>query len=119
LLPFHHHPSTEHALRALLVSLTALTSYGHNLKSLIRRSCFCAPNLDAIFPKNTDKEKELFNLLNAAYVDARYSQNYEIKQEQLMLLLDRVNTLLAQTEQSFEERLQKFESLIYHTDKNR
>lgn len=106
------HQATEHALRALLSSLTAMNSYGHNLKSLIRHICFCAPDLDTIFPKNTEKEKELFNLLNAAYVDARYSLNYEISQEQVMLLLDRVNTLLEQTEQSFEKRLKTFENLI-------
>jgi HEPN domain-containing protein len=113
------HQATEHALRALLSSLTGLTRYGHNLKSLIRHSCFCAPDLDAVFPKNTDQEKELFNLLNSAYVSARYGPNYEINQEQVMLLLDRVNSLLTQTEQSFKERLEKFESLIYHTDKNK
>jgi hypothetical protein len=58
-------------------------------------------------------------LLNTAYVSARYGPNYEINQEQVMLLLDRVNSLLTQTEQSFEERLKKFEGLIYHTDKNK
>ena len=113
------HQATEHALRALSTSLTALTTYGHNLKSLLRHSCFCAPDLNTIFPKNTDQEKELFNLLNSAYVSARYGPNYEINQEQVMLLLDRVNSLLTQTEQSFEERLKKFENLIYHTDKNK
>ena len=113
------HQATEHGLRAILASLTAMNNYGHNLKSLIRHSSFCAPDLDAIFPKNTDQEKELFNLLNNAYVSARYSPNYEIIQEQVMLLLDRVNTLLEQTEQSFEERLKKFGNLIYHADKNK
>lgn len=106
------HQATEHALRALLTSLTSLTAYGHNLKALIRHACFCAPDLDAIFPKNTDEEKELFNLLNAAYVDARYRTNYGISQERVMLLLDRVNSILIQTEQSFEKRLKTFESLI-------
>jgi HEPN domain-containing protein len=106
------HQATEHALRALLSSLTAMNSYGHNLKSLIRHICFCAHDLDTIFPKNTDKEKELFNLLNAAYVDARYSPNYEISQEQVMDLLERINNLLSHTEQSFEERLKMLENLI-------
>jgi HEPN domain-containing protein len=104
------HQATEHALRALLVSLTGLTAYGHNLKSLIRHSCFCAPDLDIIFPKNT--EEELFDLLNNAYVSARYSSDYEISQGQIMLLLDRVNSIISQTEQSFEERLKALESLI-------
>jgi HEPN domain-containing protein len=107
------HQATEQAIRALLASLTGLTSYGHNLKSLIRHSFFCAPDLDAVFPKNTDQEKELFNLLNAAYVDARYSTNYEISQEQVMVLLDRVSSILTQTEQAFEERLKAFEDSIF------
>lgn len=106
------HQATEHSLRALLISLTGLIAYGHNLKSLIRHSCFCAPHLDTIFPKNTDEEKELFNLLNTAYVAARYSPSYEINNEQVMLLLDRVNSIISQTEQSFEERLKTFENLI-------
>jgi len=106
------HQATEHAIRALLASLTSLTTYGHNLKSLIRYSSFCAPGLDAIFPKNTDEEKESFNLLNTAYVAARYNPSYEISQEQVMLLLERVYSILTQTEQSFEERLKMFENLI-------
>jgi len=106
------HQATEHALRALLVSLTGLTAYGHNLKSLLRHSCFCAPYLDTIFPKNTDEERELFDLLNTAYVSARYGPDYEISQEQVMLLLDRVNSVISQIEQSFEERLKALESLF-------
>jgi HEPN domain-containing protein len=111
------HQAMEHALRALLASLTALTTYGHNLKSLIRHSRFCAPELDAIFPNNTDEEKELFNLLNSAYVAARYSPSFEISQAQVMSLLDRVNTFLIQTEQSFEDRLKTFERLILSENK--
>jgi HEPN domain-containing protein len=106
------HQATEHALRAIFGSLTGLTAYGHNLKSLIRHSCFCAPDLDTIFPNNTDEEKGLFDLLNVAYVSARYSPKYEISRDQIILLLDRVNAILAQTEQSFEERLKTFENLI-------
>jgi HEPN domain-containing protein len=106
------HQATEQALRALLTSLTAFTTFSHNLKTLIRHTGFCAPDLDAIFPKNTDKEMALFNILNNAYVLARYGPNYEINQEQVMLLLDRVNSLLTQTEQSFEGRLKFFETLI-------
>lgn len=106
------HQATEPALRALLVSLTSLTTYGHNLKSLIRHSTFCDPDLDAIFPNNTDEEKVLFNLLNTAYVSARYSPNYEINQQQIMLLLDRVNSILTQTELAFEKRLKTLERLI-------
>jgi len=106
------HQATEHALRALLASLTGLTAYGHNLKSLLRHSCFCAPYLDTIFPKNTDEERELFDLLNTAYVSARYGPDYEISQEHVMLLLDRVNSVISQTEQSFEERLKALESMF-------
>ena len=51
-------------------------------------------------------------MLNTAYVVARYNPNYEIRQDQVMALLDWVNSILTQTEQSFEERLKTFENLI-------
>lgn len=75
---FFLHQATEQAIRGLLASLSRLTSYGHNLKSLVRHSCFCVPDLDAIFPKNTNEEKKLFNFFNAVYVNVRYSPNYEL-----------------------------------------
>jgi HEPN domain-containing protein len=108
------HQSTEHALRALLFSVTAYNSYNHNLDNLLRHCNYCAPELNKIFPRNTDKEKESFNLLNSAYVHSRYKSNYEISTDDLMLLLDRVDHLQIEVKQFFEERLIAFKNSFNH-----
>lgn len=106
------HQATEHALRALLGSLTTFGAYGHDLKNLLRHCVVCAPELNVIFPKNSAIEMKLFSLLNNAYVNSRYKNSYEISQEELMLLLDRVSTLQTEIEQFFEEKLIAFENLV-------
>jgi HEPN domain-containing protein len=105
---FMLHQATEHALRALLFSVTAYNSYNHNLDNLFRHCNYCAPELNKVFPRNTDKEKEIFHLLNSAYVHTRYKSNYEISTDDLMLLLDRICHLQIEVLQFFEERLIAF-----------
>jgi len=105
---FMLHQATEHALRALLFSVTAYNSYNHNLDNLLRHCNYCTPELNKIFPRDTDKEKEIFHLLNSAYVHTRYKANYEISTDDLMLLLNRIDHLQIEVQQFFEERLIAF-----------
>jgi HEPN domain-containing protein len=107
---FMLHQATEHALRALLFSVTAYNSYNHNLDNLLRHCNYCAPELNKIFPRDTDKEKEIFHLLNSAYVHTRYKSGYEISIDDLMLLLDRVDHLQIEVKQFFEEKLIAFKN---------
>jgi HEPN domain-containing protein len=107
---FMLHQATEHALRALLFSVTAYNSYNHNLDNLLRHCNYCAPELNKMFPRDTDKEKEIFHLLNSAYVHTRYKANYEISTDDLMLLLDRIDHLQIEVQQFFEERLIAFKN---------
>jgi len=107
---FMLHQATEHTLRALLFSVTAYNSYNHNLDNLLRHCNYCAPELIKIFPRDTDKEKEIFHLLNSAYVHTRYKANYEISTDDLMLLLDRIDHLQIEVQQFFEERLIAFKN---------
>jgi predicted transcriptional regulator len=51
-----------------------------------------------IFPKNTPKEKDLFDLLKRAYVEARYDMSYKITREELEYLAERVKLLQQTTE---------------------
>ena len=107
---FMLHQATEHVLRSLLFSVTAYNSYNHNLDNLLRHCNYCAPELSKVFPRDDDKEKEIFHLLNSAYVHTRYKNNYEISTDDLMLLLDRVDHLQIEVKQFFEERLIAFKN---------
>ncbi|WP_097044328.1 hypothetical protein [Flagellimonas pacifica] len=53
----------------------------------------------AVFPKITDEEKHLFELLKRAYIDARYKMDeYTITKGELEYLAERVNELKRLTE---------------------
>ncbi len=106
---FMLHQATEHALRALLFSVTTYNTFTHNLTVLFRHCNYCAPELAQIFPQDTDKEKTLFRLLNIAYVHTRYKSKYEISDDELMMLLDRVDHLQIEVQQFFDERLITFQ----------
>lgn len=51
-----------------------------------------------VFPIATPEQKECFELLKKAYVDARYDKNYKISKEQLLYLIARIEKLKEITE---------------------
>ncbi len=109
---FMLHQAAEHALRALLFSVTTYNTYSHNLAVLFRHCNYCAPELTKIFPQDTYKEQALFKLLNIAYVHTRYKSKYEISDDELMILLDRVDHLQIEVQQFFDERLLTFQKIF-------
>ena len=58
-----------------------------------------------IFPIDTPERKECFELLRAAYIDARYNKNYAISKEQLEYLIERVEKLKKTTEKICLEKI--------------
>lgn len=90
---FNLHQAAERAYRALLLVLTLYSPKSHRLTIL--RSL--AENLDsrliAAWPRDTRFARRCFARLERAYVDARYSNHYEISAEELAWLLDRVGAL--------------------------
>ena len=53
----------------------------------------------------TDEEMARFELLNRAYIDARYKPDYSITREDLEYLASRVTELKALTESSCREKM--------------
>ncbi len=58
-----------------------------------------------VFPRMTDEEMARFELLNRAYIDARYKPDYSITREDLEYLASRVTELKALTESSCREKM--------------
>ena len=58
-----------------------------------------------VFPIATPEQKECFELLQKAYVDARYNKNYKITKEQLLYLIDRIEKLKQITEKICVEKI--------------
>lgn len=90
---FMLHQSAEQALRALLKVGTGYHANTHSIDRLIRYGSFISSELSDIFPQRTDNEKRLFNLLQKAYIDTRYKEDYKISNEDLLCMSERVKCL--------------------------
>ncbi len=59
-------------------------------------------------PRETDKEKELFELLDYAYIGARYDMHYKITKQQLEQLSPCVKKLHEVTEHICKKKIKGF-----------
>ena len=90
---FMLHQATEQALITGLKIKTGLFLNTHNLDKLIRCCTLFSDRFAAIFPRNNDNEERLFQLLQKAYIDTRYKDDYCINVEHLLTLTERVRTI--------------------------
>jgi HEPN domain-containing protein len=90
---FMLHQSAEQALRTLVKTGTGYHANTHSLNKLIRYASLISYQLPDIFPQKNDQEKRLFNILQRAYIDARYKEEYKITSDDLLRLTDRVRQI--------------------------
>jgi len=102
---FHLHQATENLYSCALLVLTGYKPKTHDLTKL---GYFCSVQSNdflTIFPLATDEQKECFELLRKAYIDARYSKEYAITKEQLEYLIGRVEKLKGLVEGVCEDKI--------------
>ena len=107
---FQLHQATERFYAAVLLVFTHYKPKGHDLKKLARRAASCDPAFLTVFPQTTEKEKECFNLLRRAYVDARYNEHYKITSRELTYLCERVTELRKLTRRICKTKIESFTS---------
>jgi uncharacterized protein len=104
LAAFLLHQAAEHACTILYKLFTGYRAGTHNLDKLFR---YCKPlssALTLLFPRNSQKEHHLFQLLQKAYVHARYRDDYVITEKELVLLTERVKKLQVIMREAAKER---------------
>jgi HEPN domain-containing protein len=89
------HQAAEQIYQAILLAFTGYKPTTHNLDKLRRYTNRFSVELALVFPRDNDREDELFKLLLAGYVDARYKEDFSITHEVLGVLLERVERVLA------------------------
>ena len=102
---FDLHQATQHTCMALLRVYTGYRSTTHNLSrllALIENFSFVP---STIFPCITEEETALFNILNKAYSDARYKEDYSVPTDVANLLKKRVNQLLLVAEELYNKKV--------------
>lgn len=76
---FMLHQATEQSLITLLKLKTGWHVNTHNLDKLYRYCCiFCYKLPELVFGNNKDRNKQLFYLLQRAYIEVRYRSDYNV-----------------------------------------
>lgn len=100
---FMLHQAMEHACIAIIHNCLGYRSTTHNLNRLLALTENISLELSGLFPRHTETERELFNLLVHAYGDVRYRQSFSIPPEQANVLFERVKGLISVTERIYHE----------------
>ncbi|MBI2283100.1 MAG: HEPN domain-containing protein [Bacteroidetes bacterium] len=90
---FMLHQAAEQALGAMVKIGTGYYSCTHNIERLLRYAGMVTNRVTEVFPKNTEPEKRLVTLLQKAYIDSRYKEDYFISETDLLTLTDRTQAL--------------------------
>ncbi len=97
---FELHQACEHAYKAVLLVFAGESPQEHHLDTLGDLAIDYCPALSNILPRETDAQQELFELLDYAYIGARYDKSYKISGEQVLQLMPCVKKLHTVIEQS-------------------
>jgi len=92
------HQSIEQAYATLLLVLTNYSPASHNIKFLRSLAEDKAQELAEVWPRDQQRFVSWFNVINEAYVKARYSRHFEINREALDWLAERVTDLIERIE---------------------
>ncbi|WFU87107.1 HEPN domain-containing protein [Rhizobium sp. CC1099] len=106
---FNFHQAVETAYSGLLLTLTNYSPPSHNLKFLRGLAEDQDRRLIEAWPRDQHRYTAWYNILNEAYVKARYSKHFEITEEALDWLLERTEHLHRLVEAICRERLAELE----------
>ena len=105
---FQLHQATERYYGAIQLVFTGYKPKTHNIEELGNLAKACNMEFGKVFPQASPKERQSFELLKKAYVDARYNMDYKISKEDLDYLSERVQLLRKLTEEICNEKIAGF-----------
>ncbi len=90
---FHLHQAAENFLRTLPMVFILYGHKSHDLSELMNAAKKHTTEFYKAFPRDTEEEKRLFDLLQRAYIESRYNPNFEITKADIDALLPKVEEL--------------------------
>jgi HEPN domain-containing protein len=106
---FQLHQATERYYHCVLLVCTFYTPHIHNIGFLRTQAELIDPRLIDVWPRETKRERAMFEKLKEAYVKARYSKHYRITEDELAWLGERVVELGKVVEVICSERIEALE----------
>jgi len=105
---FNLHQTAESSYKTISLVFTNYNPNEHLLGLLGSTTEKYDPALEDLFPHETAREKNLFKLLDYAYIGARYDADYHIDKDELEFLSERVKVLLEITEKICKAKINGF-----------
>ncbi len=105
---FNLHQACENYYNSIILTFTLYSPKEHSLIKLSARAKTHSLESSKAFPRNTEEEKRLFDLLQDAYIQARYSLHFRITKEDIEALIPKVELLRDITRQCCEERIKVY-----------
>lgn len=105
---FQLHQAAEHSYKAVLLVFTGESPLEHFLAILGAIAAESAPELKNVFPTKTRRQKDLLELLDSAYIGARYDPDFYITEDELKYLSKHVKKLLELTEKVCTKKINSF-----------
>jgi len=101
------HQATEHSYHTVLNTLTLYSPKSHKINFLRDKAEDIARDLIPVWPRDEKFARRCFELLQQAYVNARYSPHYRISSEELAWLVERIEMLQATVKSIAEHHLEE------------
>ena len=83
----------------------------HDLEFLLGKCKLHTLELAKVFPRDTEEEERLFELLKRAYVEARYNDDFIVTKSDIDALTPKVEQLRDITKKICTERIAEYEAL--------
>ncbi len=106
------HQACEKYYYTILMVFTNYHTKSHKIQDLRGMVKRFSMDLEAVFPLNTAVEKECYDLLCRAYIEARYNRNFSISREQLEYLISRTEILKDVIERLCREKIAEYDAMI-------
>ena len=106
------HQVCEKFYNCILLVYTNYRPKNHKINELAGMVKRFSMDLTNVFPRNTDFEKECFELLCRSYIEARYNKDFKITSEQLKYLISRAEVLKDMTYQLCTGKIAEYGAII-------
>ena len=102
------HQTCENLYNTLILTCSLYTGKDHKLENLASAAKRYSLDISTPFPRDTEEEKRLFQLLVDAYIQSRYNVGFIVKREDIEALIPKVEFLRDIVRKCCEERIKEY-----------
>lgn len=109
---FNLHQACEHFYRTIILTFSLYSDKTHDLEDLSGMAKTHTLEIAKAFPRGTKQEQLLFQLLNEAYIQARYNSEFIVNKHDIEELLPQVELLRNITQKVCEAKITEYSRMI-------